>query len=210
MAQAAACPLCHHSELELWQPKQDRRDYWFCSQCFLIHARPRYLLDKSEEKQRYDQHENSLEDQGYVRFLNQIIEPALRYLQPGMKGLDYGSGPGPIIAPLLARHKIDCQNYDPIYQKELPQGPFDFVFSTETFEHFHHPARELQHLKSISKPGAFLFIMTELWKDKAQFWDWYYKTDDTHVSFYHWKTIEWIPIHLTCAFWKATNTGSFC
>ena len=42
------------------------------------------------------------------------------------------------------------------------------------------------------KPKGALFLKTDLYTDDLDFHAWYYKSDETHVFFYHPKTFEWI------------------
>jgi 2-polyprenyl-3-methyl-5-hydroxy-6-metoxy-1,4-benzoquinol methylase len=127
-----------------------------------------------------------------VEFLQRIIQPARAYLTPTMRGLDYGCGPGPTLSVLLKREGIPCHNYDPIFFSEDPQGPFDFIFATECFEHFHCPATELSRLTPLLSPQGYLFVMTELWHQQIDFRSWYYASDPTHVSFYHLNSFDYI------------------
>ena len=163
-----------------------------CDCCKLVFVDKLFLPDGQDEKERYILHNNSLDDAGYVNFLYQAIAPALNYISAGMSGLDYGCGPSPTLSILMEREKFSCQNYDPFFFPELPDGPFDFVFATECFEHFFSPGNELHILTSLIKPGGLLIVMTNLWNSFQQFQNWQYARDFTHVSFYHADTFEFI------------------
>ncbi|MFP4459098.1 MAG: class I SAM-dependent methyltransferase [Candidatus Zixiibacteriota bacterium] len=117
---------------------------------------------------------------------------ALDYIQPGMKGLDYGCGPGPALAELLARRNIECDNYDPFFYPNKKTDRYDFILSTEVFEHLYNPSQDIENIASRIKPGGFLGIMTVRWTDLEQFKNWYYLNDDTHVIFFHRKSFEYI------------------
>lgn len=187
------CPLCRcaGSKHLIFETRKKRR-YWHCRFCDLIFVDRDALPTTEQEKEVYTFHQNSPEHLGYVAFLQRIIQPGLPYLTPAMRGLDYGCGPGPTLSVLLEREGIHCHNYDPIFFSEDPQGPFDFIFATECFEHFHSPAAELSRLNSLLQPRGYLFIMTELWHEQIDFRTWYYKTDPTHVSFYHLNSFDFI------------------
>lgn len=107
-----------------------------------------------------------------------------------MLGLDYGCGPEPSLSILLERDGIQCENYDPFFYPVLPQKKYDFVFSTETAEHFFHLRQELLKIRKLLKPGGVFTMMTEVWQDEYDFSEWYYAKDFTHVSFYHMNTID--------------------
>lgn len=168
------------------------RAYWRCFRCALIFMDSEHLPDRQTERGVYEKHQNHLGHAGYVNFLRRILDPALVHLHPGMRGLDYGCGPGPTLSQLLEFHGISCENYDPLFFPSCPAGPFDFIFATECFEHFHRPMEQLQHLSFLLKPGGWLFVMTQLWDESINFTDWHYKCDPTHVSFYHRQTIIYL------------------
>ncbi|MFO7765551.1 MAG: class I SAM-dependent methyltransferase [Pelovirga sp.] len=187
------CPLCRcgSSKILTFVTRKKRR-YWHCRCCDLVFLDTHALPTPEQEKEIYRFHQNSPAHSGYVDFLQRIIQPALPYLSPTMCGVDYGCGPGPTLSVLLEREGIGCHNYDPFFFPEHPQGPFDFIFATECFEHFHSPATELSRLSSLLQPQGFLFVMTELWHEQIDFRTWYYKSDPTHVSFYHLNSFNYI------------------
>jgi len=187
------CPLCQ-STSEKISPVDGRlqRRYLHCSFCQLIFTHPGDLPRIDEEQTRYEEHENTIEAPGYVKFLNQAIVPTLPLLSTDMTGLDYGSGPGPTLSQLLERQGIRCLDYDPIFGPELPEGPFDFIFSTETFEHFHQPAREMDIIDRLLQPGGILTIMTMFRPPLDEFPKWFYPGDYTHVTFFNQETFEFI------------------
>lgn len=186
------CPLCgaksNEKILSKWQ-----KDYYYCKSCELIFINPELLLNASDEKSRYEYHLNSIEDTGYVNFLNRVVEPASKYLDKTMVGLDYGCGPGPTLSQLIEQKEIKCGFYDPIFFPELDfNSKFDFIFATECFEHFYNPKEEIQKLIGLLKPNGILAIMTEFWKTKEEFPNWYYLKDDTHVSLFNESTFDYI------------------
>lgn len=186
------CTLCEGSKLKEIVLKNDRRSYFFCINCNLIFVNPDFHLSIDEEKSRYSQHNNSIDQEGYVKFLNRAIEPTLPHLKENMKGLDYGCGPSPTLSELLKLQGINCFDYDPVFEINHPYKKYDFVFATECFEHFFFPKNDLQKLSSLLKKGGTLSVMTERWSSLECFKVWYYKNDPSHVSFYHLKTFEFI------------------
>ncbi|MDF9799849.1 SAM-dependent methyltransferase [Catalinimonas alkaloidigena] len=149
-----------------------------------------------EEKKRYQQHHNSIEDKGYVSFLEKSIEPILPYLKEGMQGLDYGCGPAPVLVQLLhQKYCLHCDHYDLYFFPKKPEKKYDFIFSTETFEHFFQPGKELLNLYSLLRPKGLLCVMTNLYHSLAGFEQWWYRRDITHVCFYHTDTFHFIAHH---------------
>jgi hypothetical protein len=189
---SSICPLC--SSVGPFQILTSAIDipYYLCDTCALIFMDRAFLPATETEKERYQTHENGPQHAGYVAFLNQAIAPTLRYLETGMRGLDYGCGPGPTIQPLLKNKGIHCENYDPFFYPEKPKGCFDFVFATEVIEHFSSPRQEFTRICNLLKPDGVFTIMTESWDDLTNFSHWYYTKDFTHISFYHAKTIDYI------------------
>ncbi|MFO7656607.1 MAG: class I SAM-dependent methyltransferase [Bacteroidales bacterium] len=149
-------------------------------------------MSAKSEKKRYLTHNNGIQYKGYVDFLNQAIEPALPLLNKDMQGLDFGCGPTPTLSVILEQQGYKCDNYDPLFFPGLPEKKYDFIFATECFEHFFFPAKEIQLIKNLLKPGGILTIMTETWKSDEAFASWYYAKDSTHVSFFHNHTFGFI------------------
>jgi SAM-dependent methyltransferase len=168
----------------------DQRRYYHCGRCSLIFADPDHRLPAVPAKAFYLTHENSVDNGGYVNFLNRVVQPMLPHLDRSMRGLDYGCGPGPTLSVLVQRRGIACDDYDPLFADHALQPPYDFMFSTECFEHFHHPEVEIRRIRSLLKPGGLLGIMTERWTTSDEFAGWYYTRDPTHVCFYHERTLE--------------------
>lgn len=171
----------------------DGRIFHHCSNCKFTFLDDTFRLDADSEKARYELHENSIEDQAYVKFLTRFIDYAVKpYLEKGMSILDYGSGPEPVLAELLRRHGYEVDIYDSFYSKNKPSLTYDMIVSTEVFEHFYEPTRDFEFIISLLKPGAYLSVMTSLNPGLDKFIDWWYKNDPTHVSIYDKKTFEFI------------------
>jgi len=186
------CPLCHTSENLTRLEGQGKRTYSRCPECALIFVGKGDVLPAEEEKSRYLEHKNGIQYPGYVKFLNQAIDPALPLLKPGDRGLDFGCGPVPTLSILMKRQGFECADYDPFFVPEKPRGPFEYIFATECFEHFFDPAAEMDYINSLLAPGGLLIIMTVFWKDEGELISGFYFRDPSHVVFYHPKTIEWL------------------
>lgn len=186
------CPLCKNKVSDEFASANDRT-YYQCENCGLIFTSIEFFLSNEEEKGRYCFHQNKIEDEGYVNFLNQLAKPLANLFEPGASGLDYGCGPGPVLSELLKRKSFNCDIYDPYFYPELDNTKhYDFITATECFEHFYNPANELDRICKILKSGGFLGIMTEFYSPERDFADWYYIKDPTHVCFYSVKSIDFI------------------
>lgn len=186
------CPLCGRRGPFETVDGADRRDYLLCEGCRLIFVPREQHLSRADEKARYETHRNSIEDEGYCRFLRQLLDPIRGYLEPGMRGLDYGCGPGPTLSLLAAQAGLDCADYDPLFFDVEPDPPYDFILSTECLEHFRSPKDELARIVGMLRPTGYLGVMTELWQSRQAFRDWYYTRDPTHIAFYHRESMDWI------------------
>jgi len=183
------CKICA-TEIKSTIKLRDFRVFGFCLSCGFIGQLSEFL-DSSVEKSRYDLHENSIENEGYVAMFRGFIDYGIKPYKDEIKSiLDYGSGPGPVLAVLLRRDGYEVDTYDPFYSPEEPRSKYDLITSTETFEHFHEPLESITKLLKSLKPGGYLSVMTQFACEPEEFKSWWYKNDDTHVSFYSSKTFE--------------------
>jgi len=191
------CPLCIHPNTHDFHHDADSA-YRHCPVCDLIFAARIDLLKPKEEKARYDLHENDPNDLDYREFLNQLAQPLLARLKPPpLKGLDFGSGPGPTLPIMMAEQGYTMRIYDHFYapNPQVLEDSYDFITCSETFEHFYTPWVEWRLLVDLVKPGGWLGIMTLLLPSPEAFAHWHYKNDDTHVSFYSRNTFQFLAKH---------------
>jgi hypothetical protein len=185
------CPLCNMPDENLFAA--GGRTYHRCCKCGLVYMDATDRLLPDEEKKRYSFHQNSISDAGYVAFLNRVIEPSMQYISKGMKGLDYGCGPNPVLAQIVGERGMQCSYYDPFFFPECKaDAKYDFVFATECFEHFFSPMKEIEKICAMLNSNGILGIMTELMDESTDFDNWYYKNDPTHVCFYGKESINYI------------------
>ena len=187
------CPLCQSQAIAHFH-KDKKRSYLRCFNCFLIFVPEEFLPPATLEKNRYLQHENTFENKGYVKFLWQFLDPLLERILPGSNGLDFGSGPNPVLAKLLEESGYKMKTYDPFFSPELPafEQHFDFLTCVETAEHFFSPLQEWQRICGLIKPGGWIGVKTEMVLQKTDFATWHYKNDFTHVCFYAKESFDWI------------------
>lgn len=186
------CKLCGSSDLDLLGTKDK---YYYCKNCRLIFIEPEAVVEPEVEKSRYEGHDNNHQNEGYVQmfedFIKQVIEPQLDLKQIDSV-LEFGCGPGPVLADLLAAKGLDVQLYDPYFypEEDFKEKKYDLITSTEVFEHFVDPVKEIKLLKSLLKEGGYLAIMTSFHPGPAEFSDWWYTWDQTHITFYNHKTFK--------------------
>ncbi len=168
------------------------RSYFRCRACLAIFLDAAQLPGPEEERARYALHDNEPNDEGYRRFLGRVAAPLLARLPPGSEGLDYGSGPGPVLAGMLAGAGHTVRLYDPFFHPDSRalERTYDFITCTETAEHFHRPARDFARLNRLLRPGGRLAVMTCFHREDVSFADWHYRRDPTHVVFYREETFR--------------------
>ena len=183
------CLLCYNDSNEI------HSDVYECTHCHLVFKNPEVFLDKEAEEARYSNHENTIEDQGYVDFLNRLLLPLKTFIRAPFQGLDYGCGPGPTLSVLLEKEGGEMENYDPIFFPDahllLPDF-YNVVTSTEVVEHFKHPHYDWKKLIELVSEGGYLGIMTQFYSSKIDYLNWWYKNDPTHVVFYQQETLHYI------------------
>ena len=191
----AHCPLCDGQDISHYF--QDTRDFWECHTCSMVFVDSTQHVSEPDEKYRYDQHNNSINDAGYCAFLGQLLEPLSERLPDSAEGLDFGCGPGPTLSLLLEQKGFKVACYDKYYipDEELLEKQYDFISSTEVLEHLREPRSTIDRLSKCLKPKAYLGIMTQLRPELEQFSGWHYKKDPTHICFYSDDTFKWIAKH---------------
>jgi SAM-dependent methyltransferase len=191
-----ACPLCGSRRINHLADLHGRI-YWRCRVCYLAFMDPQFHPTPAAERAEYLLHENSPDDPGYRQFLARLTDHLTPRLPAGARGLDYGCGPGPALAPMLREQGFAMQQYDPHFARDpaLLARTYDFITCTETAEHFFHPRCEFDRLDRLLRPGGWLGVMTEIMLCDERFRTWWYPSDPTHVCFYRQATLAWIALH---------------
>lgn len=185
------CTLCDHPAAEEI-PVSGCTSFRFCENCRLLSRPPESFPGWNEERLRYLTHTNHIADKKYQDFLRQLGDPVLKITPKGSIGLDYGCGQNTVLCNILEENGMKMQPYDPVFFPRKLTRTYDFIVSTETFEHFFKPGAEITKLLKLLKPGGYLGIMTQFWENKDQVYHWRYARDYTHVCLYHRKTFDFI------------------
>jgi SAM-dependent methyltransferase len=188
------CPLCQNNNNTFYY--EDKfREYRICEFCDLVFVPHKYLPNNKDEKERYLEHNNSPDDQRYISFLSKIANPVKDTIPTGSRGLDFGSGPSPVLVEMLNKYGYNMSHYDPFFNnnKQVLKKKYDFITLCEVIEHIHNPHKVLEDITKMLKSKGLIAIMTSLNPGKAKFSDnWYYKNDLTHVCFYSENTFKYI------------------
>ncbi|MBE0429799.1 MAG: class I SAM-dependent methyltransferase [Thermoleophilia bacterium] len=176
----------------------DGKSYYRCADCSSILMDPLSLPSREEERRRYQEHNNDVEDRRYQEFVAPIVNEIQRNFNQEHAGLDFGAGPGPVVTKLLRDSGFTVELYDPLFwaNPEALRTRYDYIACCEVIEHFHSPRKEFALLHSLLKPGGALYCMTEPYSEDIDFGKWYYKSDQSHVFFYTKDTFEWVRSHM--------------
>lgn len=186
------CPLCK-THLSLKTDKQ----YFRCATCRALVKDQQLLPDPLEEKTRYLLHNNDVDDKGYQKFTAPLSNYILNHFNAEHAGLDFGSGPGPVISKALREKNYQVQQYDPFFANDLKllNQKYDYIFACEVAEHFYDPEKEFKRLRTMLQPGGTLLLMTLLYSEDIPFRNWHYRKDPTHVFIYTRQTFDYIKKH---------------
>ncbi|PKM49414.1 MAG: class I SAM-dependent methyltransferase [Firmicutes bacterium HGW-Firmicutes-7] len=190
------CILCE-SQTKVIQHRKSNVDYHYCKECEFISKDNNAIISLEEEFKIYNYHINSIEDTRYVDYFYEFLNDAVfKYVNRGKKGLDFGSGPSPVLAQILERyHGYNMDIYDIFYspQKVYLKNKYDLVTCTEVIEHLKNPLEYFKLFKELLIEDGVLSIMTQFHhNDDAHFLNWHYIRDESHISFYTPKTMKYI------------------
>lgn len=169
--------------------------YYRCLTCDLIFVSEKHYLDNKSECERYKKHNNSLNNPGYVNFLEGFIKGTkIDQLKNVDRALDFGCGPGPILKILLNRLDMQVEIYDQYFfpDKTFENKRYDLITCTEVFEHLKNPLETMVLLESLLTDRGLLAVKTLFHTTCDDFNNWWYRKDPTHICFYSPLTFKWI------------------
>ncbi len=194
MEQPDQCPLCFHP-LTNWKSIADQQ-FLECTHCKAICRAPQDYLSAKAEKSRYHLHQNDVNDNGFQNFVKPLVHDIEQRHSFNQLGLDYGCGPEPVITKLLTDQGFRIKLYDPFFYKANKHLLFsyNYIITCEVIEHFYQPEKEFKLLHHLLFPGGSLYCKTNFLtpERKADFENWWYKNDPTHVFFYAKETLLYI------------------
>ncbi len=190
------CHICENTNLELFTDKKTNSNYFSCKNCGYIFIDPDKIPTIEKEKERYLKHNNAEENSGYVEMFEEFIEAGIEPHNRGIKtALDFGCGPTPVLQKILESKGIKTDIYDPFFfpEKIYANKKYDLITCTEVFEHLYNPMAIMELFAAHLKNNGIIAIMTMFHpNDKAKFLDWWYKRDETHISFFNHHTLEYM------------------
>jgi SAM-dependent methyltransferase len=188
-----SCPLCHSSAIQPYF-EQQKRAYLSCKKCELVFLSKSFYLTESQQKSRYDKHQNHPDNENYRDFLSKLATPLLTLLPKNDKVLDFGCGAGSALPIIFKNQGFQMDLFDKFYANnpEVFSRQYDFITATEVFEHLEYPAVEIKRLFGLLTENGVLGVMTQLLTDEVDFKRWYYKNDPTHICFFRKNTLRYL------------------
>jgi SAM-dependent methyltransferase len=186
------CSLCNNPTKEFY--REEHRIFVRCDLCSGIMLLPEFYVDPTAEKNRYEEHNNDVNDPRYQKFVSPITTAVSASFPNTATGLDYGCGTGPVAAVQLQEQGYKVNLFDPFFENHPQnlQQQYDFIICCEVMEHFFDPHKEFRLLARLLNPGGKLYCKTSLFNDDQDFGSWYYKNDPTHVFLYSFESLLWI------------------
>ena len=197
------CLVCSSQDITSFETSNDLKQHWYCNNCEVRFLDPTHYLSSDNEKERYEEHNNVIQDEGYRTFLSKVTNPLEKHLQKNDFGLDYGCGHGPALADILKKKGFKIDLYDPYFypDKTVFKNKYEFITCTEAAEHFYNPLAEFNRMNELLKKNGVLAVMTSLFNNSINFDNWYYRRDPTHVIFYSEKTFHVIAKQRNWSCW---------
>ena len=185
------CIVCRNKSIVAFKTRDDKK-YWRCKNCCSKFLDKKHYIGPDQEKARYLEHNNTIDDENYRCFLSRLSSPLIERLSPESKGLDFGCGHGPALADILSSDGFNVELYDPFFfpNTNVFSKQYDFITASETVEHFFDPCKEFDTLNNLLAPKGWLAIMTSFLTTEDAFDDWHYRRDPTHVVFFSETTFE--------------------
>ena len=185
------CPLCSADNC----PETDgdtRRTYHCCSSCTLVFVPEKYHYTKGQERKRYDLHDNTTGNKGYVRFLGEVAGVIANVAAPEARILDFGCGEKAVLTGLLRKRGGRCDCYDPLYDHSLPDSTvrYDVIVLCEVIEHLRNLRDTLNTIDALLKNDGLVLVRTRCYPETEKLTKWWYAQDMTHINFFSSRALE--------------------
>lgn len=188
------CKLCNCDECRFYC-LINKRKYFHCPGCKLIFVPDDDWVSVEDEKKRYQNHHNTIDNVGYVKFLEEVISVVSDSVKVSSRILDFGSGQTAVLTNLLSTHGYDCVPYDPNYDFEIEKDShcYDSIILCEVIEHLRYLNSELALIRELLKTNGKLIVRTKLYPDDVEsFTKWWYNKDITHINFFNKSTLDFM------------------
>jgi len=182
------CKLCRDSPVEIFF-SDPPRTYLHCKNCELIFTTADSYLTLAQERERYEMHDNTVTNNGYVRFLDTVAKMVIECTPPEGSVLDFGSGKNAVLETIISRqcNEVQCESYDPQFDRliNFSEKKYDTIVLCEVIEHIRDLQGELECISSILKANGKVIIRTQKYSSLEKFANWWYRQDTTHINFFN-------------------------
>lgn len=183
-----------------------------CRTCGYAFKDRAHLVDPAKEKALYSNHQNTMENEGYVNMFERFLDFTVDSGSAFGPALDFGSGPGPVLYELLKRRGFESHYYDPYFNDDetVFLRSYGLITSTEVFEHLNDPVGTFRQLEALLKPGGSLAVMTQLRPEgDSEFLKWWYRRDQTHIGFFTEKAMTMMAVGTTLTLTSTNHKNHF-
>lgn len=206
------CRVCSQAAYLVFE---DSRPFYLCKNCGLIFSE--CSLSPEEIQKHYQgQYTNSFdwrkEAESILGLVSQAVKPR--------KIFDFGSGSG-LLADAFRAWGYDVDCYEPMLHGDFRpgtyKGKYDLIILNEVIEHVDDVITTFDKILSLLSPGGVIFVSTLMSdaiinapeKFQERFGKWWYKDDQTHISFFCQRTFEYICEVMNCQLQvvAASNNG---
>jgi Methyltransferase domain len=177
------CKLCQAAGCSTLLPRGPRT-FHSCPSCGLAFVPDSEWLSLDDERARYQHHDNTPDNHGYVGFLNEVVEQADALNLGDRPILDFGSGEHAVLTGLLNARGLVCTAYDPLYGRTQLAGPYALVVVCEVIEHLRDLRGELVGLRDRLLPDGKILVRTQPIPSVERISSWWYSRDPTHINFF--------------------------
>ncbi len=187
------CKICNSPTITFYDNIM-KSNFFHCSSCEFIFKDATSYVSTERELQQYENHNNSFESPGYVQMFQDFMDVTIAPYRHEIKtALEFGSGPGPVLAELLKREGFEVDLYDKYFspEKVYKNKQYDLITSTEVIEHIDNTLELFSFFKTHLKSGGYLALMTQFHDNTQEgFLKWWYRKDPTHITFYRPHTFK--------------------
>jgi len=188
------CKLCNFDECQSYC-LVNKRNFILCPVCQLIFVPDNEWISVDDEKKRYQNHHNTIENVGYVKFLEEIAGIVSDNVNVPSRIVDFGSGQSAVLTQILNTKGYSCIPFDPNFGFKIDEtGPvYDSIILCEVIEHLRDLNGDLAFIKGLLKKTGCILVRTKLYpENKESFTKWWYNKDLTHINFFNLVTLDFI------------------
>ena len=188
-----ACKICSQEAVSFFDEGMQVETYW-CEECHFCFKDEKSIISLEAEQKVYEQHENSIENAGYVAMFRDFIMKTITPHKDEIQNiLEFGSGPTPVLSQILTQDGFNVHSYDKFFapQKIYKNKVYDLITSTEVIEHIAEPHELFDFFNQHLRSGGYLALMTQfLPQEREAYLKWWYRRDPTHLSFFTPKALQ--------------------